>query len=380
LGRYLILDEIYRDEFAVVHRAYETMTDGRVREVALKRLSPSCQHDPADLSFDSILKTAGFDHPNIVRVCDFARTSETCFIASEYVQGHSLRELMDIADEAPPIHVVLLLLRQLCDAINYFRRSDKAGAGHLNLHPSTLVLSRAGLLKITDRASCFSSLDVAQDDLAAVGALAYELLCRRTAPEQWNEEMSPSTLNSACPASLGTIVKKCLTGGYDDAGEVLNALVRVESESSLHPTNEVVAAWHKSLIAPPVRRAVVPPTDRVATVPGKKAGKAQRSGRQMPRLLSRLNTSAYVKPGDRSAAESLPLPLPPAPRVQFANGTPATGTAPLKQSTIRREAKRLARGSSPAKEVLAPQPVQSRGMALGSLTLAVSSALILLFG
>jgi hypothetical protein len=308
LGRYVILEELYRDEMVQVNRAFETLEDGGVRTVALKRL-----RSRGAPSFDGYLSAASYDHPNISRVCDYGRTCETYFVSTEFVQGHSLKEIVEMAWTAPPIHIVTLLLQQLCDALQFFHRKDQAGLGRLNLDPATLVLSDDGLVHITDTASCFPGVGRGHaGHLVSLGEVAYELLCLSPAPTRRDnrEALRPSSTNPACPPALDAMVIKALMGEFESAGEMLGALVLVSSESYERPTLEAVAQWQRSLfkvekkLGRRATRARMPrPCRREApTVPGKRR-----------RTTHLSDTSIVAKPRSESEPKTLirmPGPVP----------------------------------------------------------------------
>lgn len=93
---------------------------------------------------------ASLDHPNIVRAYDVDRevdgTTEIHFLVMEYVEGHSLQDL--IVDDGP---------RSYRDTADYIRQSahglshaHEAGLVHRDIKPANLLVDLEGVVKILD--------------------------------------------------------------------------------------------------------------------------------------------------------------------------------------------------------------------------------------
>src|SRR5262249_40815235 len=90
IGQYKILAPLGAGGMGQVYRARDARLS---RDVALKILSPGLAGDPALCArFESEARIVGsLNHPNIVTVFDIGRDDEFVYIASELVEGESLR-------------------------------------------------------------------------------------------------------------------------------------------------------------------------------------------------------------------------------------------------------------------------------------------------
>src|SRR5688500_5033478 len=106
---------------ATVHRA-ELQTKTGVQQIALKRLLPTMQKEMVALFLDEARVLRYLKHPNIATTFDSGRVFGTYFIAMEYVQGPTLKELVEHTGGTTgsvPQPVTLNLAAQLCDALDH---------------------------------------------------------------------------------------------------------------------------------------------------------------------------------------------------------------------------------------------------------------------
>ena len=85
---------------------------------------------------------AGLNHPGIVRVYGYDEDSDLAFIATEYVDGQSLKERFRI-----PVADAVALGMQLLEALDY---AHGQGVIHRAIKPSNLLLTAKGQLRISD--------------------------------------------------------------------------------------------------------------------------------------------------------------------------------------------------------------------------------------
>jgi serine/threonine protein kinase len=294
-GPYAVYERLGVGGMATVHRALERGPDGFERMVALKRLLPHLAEDASFIkSFVREAKLASIlDHINIVQIYELGRVGTEYFISMEYIDGRDVRRILRHARKvtgAPPIHVTVALLIQLCEALEYaHNKVDENGEPlrlvHRDVSPSNVIVTSAGHLKVIDFgiAKAESSqlrtqtgrvkgklaymapeaiaggrdLD-ARSDLWAVGVILHELLTARPLFASKNEYqtllkvqkgeiMPPSTFNQACPPELDAIAFKALARNPDDrfssAGEMRDTLIEVKKQYSLQTGYRDVAAW-----------------------------------------------------------------------------------------------------------------------------------------
>ncbi|MEE9607039.1 MAG: protein kinase, partial [Myxococcota bacterium] len=116
-GRYKIIGKLGRGGMGIVYKAQDSVLD---RIVALKVLPDALKENPQALAnfLREAKSAAQLNHPNIVTVYDTGEQSGVCYIAMEYVDGSTLKEVVKRRGKIPPAGVVHVLL-QLCEALAY---------------------------------------------------------------------------------------------------------------------------------------------------------------------------------------------------------------------------------------------------------------------
>lgn len=282
---------------ATVHRATIEIGGGVIREVALKRMLPQLVDDKKTL--DDFIReaklAAQLNHPNIVRILELGRNATTYFIAMELVRGHSLLQLMKLMSgrrETAPIGIVVAILAELCDALDYASSAiDAEGEPmeivHRDLSPSNLIVDTEGHLKIIDFGVAkstrgqfvtssglvkgklgYMALEVLagkqvdrRADIFSVGVVAWEMLTGRrlfTAANEYDVitkirkgvTVPPSKLNEEVSPELDEIVMHALSRKRDErwpsAGVMKTALDTLRRIHRQGPRD--VNDWRKSLI------------------------------------------------------------------------------------------------------------------------------------
>jgi serine/threonine-protein kinase len=139
LGQYEILEEIGRGGMGVVYKGYQPSLN---RHVAIKVL-------PAHLTVSKELvqrflreaTTAGrLHHPNIVTIYDVAQQDSTYYIAMEYVDGKSLKQMIQESGSLP-LETVAKVLTQVTSALDY---AHKRGIIHRDIKPSNVLFDSTG--------------------------------------------------------------------------------------------------------------------------------------------------------------------------------------------------------------------------------------------
>lgn len=109
------------------------------KPVAIKILLSDITKEPA--SFERFKReakaTAQIKHPNIVGVSDFGQTDDgLTFMVMEYIQGYSLRSLLDREIKLAPKHAVKFIC-QICAAMT---AAHEAGIIHRDLKPDNIMI------------------------------------------------------------------------------------------------------------------------------------------------------------------------------------------------------------------------------------------------
>jgi len=139
LGKYTIEGHLGRGAMGEVYKGFDPHIE---RTVALKtirkdRLEPETA--PALLTrFKREAQAAGrLAHANIVTVFEYGEDEGTAFIAMEYVEGRTLKEIFS-AGERFPLRAALALMGQLLDALAY---SHRQGVVHRDIKPANISIA-----------------------------------------------------------------------------------------------------------------------------------------------------------------------------------------------------------------------------------------------
>ena len=273
-GRYEVRSLIGRGGMAEVHLGFDTRLS---RVVAIKMLR-------RDLALDSIFQArfpreaqsaASLNHPNIVAVYDTGeeivsdatnRSLAIPYIVMEYVEGHTVKELISDGT-AVPINEAIEIVSGVLSALQYSHANHLV---HRDIKPGNIMLTSDGKVKVMDfgiaRALTDSQATMTQtnavvgtaqylspeqargetvderSDLYSTGVVLFELLTGRppfkgdsavAVAYQHVEQIppTPSSILSDIPDSLDRVVLKALAKNRDDryrsAAEMLSDLQRV---------------------------------------------------------------------------------------------------------------------------------------------------------
>jgi len=249
LGPYEIVAAIGAGGMGEVYRARDTRLS---REVALKVLPSEVSADPDRLRrFEQEARAASaLNHPNIVVVYDVGRSNSISFIAMEWVQGKSLRDLMISGPLA--IRKLLPLATQLAEGL---ARAHAAAIVHRDLKPENVMVSEDGFVKILDFG--LAKLALTSADKLSVAPTAVIEAPRTEAGTVLGTVgyMSPEQAAGrevdyrSDQFSFGAILYEMVTGRRafrgDSAAETLAAIIREEPEplASVRPEVPSPLGW-----------------------------------------------------------------------------------------------------------------------------------------
>lgn len=273
-GRYEVGELIGRGGMAEVHIGHDTRLG---RTVAIKILRSDLARDP---SFQARFRreaqaAASLNHPAVVAVYDTGEDvtpepgggiAHVPFIVMEYVEGHTVRDILRDG-AAVPIDEAVEITAGVLSALEY---SHRAGIVHRDIKPANVMLTPTGAVKVMDfgiaRAMADSAGTMTQtqavigtaqylspeqargeavdsrSDLYSTGCLLFELLTGRppfvgdspvsVAYQHAREEpLPPSAYASDVPEALDRIALKALTKDrerrYRTASEFRNDLEAV---------------------------------------------------------------------------------------------------------------------------------------------------------
>jgi serine/threonine-protein kinase len=122
------------------------------REVAVKILRSDLARDPAFINrFNKeALAAAGLNHPGIVSVYDSGQEETPSgvmpYIVMEYVEGHTLREILHSGDRLP-FERAIEIVEGVLNALAY---SHKNGLVHRDIKPGNIMITDTGEVKVMD--------------------------------------------------------------------------------------------------------------------------------------------------------------------------------------------------------------------------------------
>ena len=276
--RYSIVSRIGSGGMADVYCAQDLQLG---RKVALKLLY---RRFAEDTEFVERFKreasaAAGLQHPNVVGVYDRGEWDGTYYIAMEYLEGRSLKQILQEEGTLPPDRAIDIVVQILRAA----RFAHQRGVIHRDMKPHNVILDSEGRAKVTDfgiaRAGASDMTETgsimgtaqylspeqaqghavsAQSDLYAIGIVLYELLTGRVpfdgdspvtiALKQVSElPVPPSPYNPAVPQELDAIVLRALEKDparrFADAEEFIAALEQAKETLVAVPAGQSTAVF-----------------------------------------------------------------------------------------------------------------------------------------
>jgi serine/threonine protein kinase len=144
LGRYEIRSKIGTGGMGEVYLAQDTELE---RTVALKVLPADVAADQQRMNrFVQVAKAASaLNHPNILTVYEIGHADTTHFIATEYIEGETLRHHLSSARMS--LNEMLDICIQVTKALS---TAHKAGIIHRDMKPENIMIRRDGIVRVLD--------------------------------------------------------------------------------------------------------------------------------------------------------------------------------------------------------------------------------------
>lgn len=229
--RYSVLSQIGRGGMGAIYKVHDNVLG---ETVALKTLLPQFVKDKmvVERFFNEAKIARRLAHPNIVRVHDIGKAGNSVYISMEYVQGISLRSMLEgmPAGQRLPLRKVMAVVDALCAALEYAHQYTI----HRDIKPENVMVTAEGVVKLMDfgisklmsdtRMTAPSvvmgtpfymspeqlknSRDVdARADIYSVGVLLYETL---TGNVPTGVPKPASQISSEVPPALDAVILKCV--------------------------------------------------------------------------------------------------------------------------------------------------------------------------
>lgn len=267
--RYRLLEIIGTGGLGTVYKALDTRLQ---RLVALKILRFAHNPKVRQLFLREAKQLARLRHPNIVQIFDVGETDRFVYLALEYIDAHSLEQIMVKARSVDPDNGIEII-RQVGMALSY---AHQCGVIHRDIKPSNILISREGRVLLSDfglaiapgaptlsrtgtiaGTPAYMSLEQAmgkpvdaRSDIFSLGVLLCELLTgMRPFGDRSTGEVPPKSpgeatvplpeINSSVPPALKKIVMRSLAKQpeqrFQTVDELLSALA--EAKPRQHPQN-----------------------------------------------------------------------------------------------------------------------------------------------
>jgi TolB-like protein/Flp pilus assembly protein TadD/predicted Ser/Thr protein kinase len=211
ISHYRILEKLGEGGMGVVYKAHDTALE---RDVALKFLPPYLTSDSSEKErfYHEARAASALNHPNINTIYEINEHEGQLFIAMEFVEGRTLKELME--SEPLSIKKLLDIAIQVCDGL---AAAHEKGIVHRDIKSENVMLTPKGQAKIMDfglaKVKGAAKLTKAGSTL---GTVAY------MSPEQMEGEEVDARSDIF---SFGVVLYELLTGKLPFRGEHQAALL-----------------------------------------------------------------------------------------------------------------------------------------------------------
>jgi eukaryotic-like serine/threonine-protein kinase len=284
-GRYRIVRKLGTGGMANVYLAEDEVLG---RRVAIKILND--RHAGDDQFVERFRReaknAASLSHPNIVSIYDRGEAEGTYYIAMEYLDGRSLKELI-VARGPAPVNVAIDYARQILAAIRFAHRH---GIVHRDIKPHNVLVDGEGRLKVTDFGIARAGTSQMTEAGSIIGTAQY------LSPEQAKGAPVDQTSDLY---SVGVVLYELLTGVVPFSGD----------------TPVEIAMKHLSSAPerPSAKRAEVPhDLDMIVLrALGKDPAERYQSAEEMDADLARVARGAAVSPATEEAATAIISRPPP---------------------------------------------------------------------
>ncbi|MBS3977784.1 MAG: Stk1 family PASTA domain-containing Ser/Thr kinase [Syntrophomonadaceae bacterium] len=225
-GRYELLEKLGGGGMAVVYKGKDRLLN---RAVTVKLLRDQYAHDQEFVRKfrREAQAVASLSHPNIVSIYDVGQEGDLHYLVMEYVEGKSLRTVIQEEGALEPSRAVELS-QQICEALHHAHEHQII---HRDIKPHNILITRNGRAKVTDFgiALAASTATVTYEG-NMVGSVHY------VSPEQARGE--PTTPQSDV-YSAGIVLYEMLTGEVPFIGETPIGIAMKHVQESPRPPRDI---------------------------------------------------------------------------------------------------------------------------------------------
>ena len=250
-GRYRIVRKLGTGGMADVYLAEDQELG---RRVAIKILND--RHAADDQFVERFRReaknAAGLSHPNIVSVYDRGTAEGTYYIAMEYLDGRSLKELI-VSRGPAPVKTAVEYARQILAAVGFAHRH---GIVHRDIKPHNVLVGAEGRLKVTDFGIARSGASQMTEVGSIIGTAQY------LSPEQARGSPVDQTSDLY---SVGVVLYELLTGQVPFTGDTPLEIAMKHLSEVPKPPSELRPEVPHDLDLVVLRALAKDPADRYQT-------------------------------------------------------------------------------------------------------------------
>ena len=161
LGKYQLLRKLATGGMAEVFLAKTAGPRGFEKQLVIKRILPHLAEDPefVEMFLAEAKLAAQLNHPNLVQIFDFGEAEGSYFIAMEYIDGPTVRLLLQRARErslAVPFVLGARIVSAAAEGLAYAHEFadlvtyEPLQLIHRDVSPDNILISRNGAVKVVD--------------------------------------------------------------------------------------------------------------------------------------------------------------------------------------------------------------------------------------
>ena len=213
IGRYEVVSALGHGAMGAVYKAVDPLIE---RDVAIKTISlnlSKAERAEFEERFYREAKSAGrLSHANIVTIYDVGETDDIAYIAMEYVEGKSLRELLD-SGVVLPTEMISRIVARIANALHYAHENHVV---HRDIKPANIMITSNRDVKIMD----FGIAQIPTGSRTQLGTVLGSP--KYMAPEQ---VVGQPTDGRTDIFALGVVLYEMLTGTTPFNGDNLSAIM-----------------------------------------------------------------------------------------------------------------------------------------------------------